>query len=166
LPDNCALGVINLNITDGDSTNNNTPQQATANRIPKLHTFCAACKEGYKPTNINALYFYVKVQCTKIENCEGTQWFNACSKCASGYVYGSTGSTLDYTKCIPSQIPNCFAALEIAGICLTCMKGFVLNQDRICEPLTPPNCKSSQNYVKRLKYAPRVNLAYALYYGS
>lgn len=79
LPENCALGVVNLTITDGDSSNNNTVQKNGLNEIPNLHTFCAACKEGYKPTNINNLYFFIKVKCTEIENCDGQNWFNSCS---------------------------------------------------------------------------------------
>ena len=53
LPLNCGLGVINLSITNGRSTNNRSTISNGTKTVNNLSHFCAACKPGYKPTNMN-----------------------------------------------------------------------------------------------------------------
>lgn len=70
LPNNCALGVLNLSVTNGDSRQNQTVESNNDDSVTLAH-FCAACKPGYSGTPMNNIYPFVKVKCTKINNCTG-----------------------------------------------------------------------------------------------
>jgi hypothetical protein len=79
VPENCALGVINVDATDGNSLNNVKTIAADV-RVSISH-FCASCKPGYRPTFLSTTFNHIPTKCTLIENCIGKDWFNSCSKC-------------------------------------------------------------------------------------
>ena len=76
---NCALGVLNLSDITGNSLGNRSAVGDSINKVSGLAHFCAACKGGFKSTKLNSIFFYIKVECTQIANCSGTEWFNYCS---------------------------------------------------------------------------------------
>ena len=127
IPTDCALGAYRLSST-------NTYKAF----------YCAACKPGYKPT-LNANNSIIKDQCSLILNCEGKDWFNSCSKCSQGYSFKFDGD-IDYTIC-QSYIKNdhCYAS-DSNGDCVVCEKGYILNEDKICDRVLSPNCESREDF--------------------
>ena len=51
LPDFCALGVINMEVSNGDSLGNRTA--ILDNDSVSLAHFCASCEAGYRMTPLN-----------------------------------------------------------------------------------------------------------------
>ncbi len=160
LPENCALGVINLSVTDGDSTDNR--EISSSNSNGNLAQYCAACKPGYKSTNIKDNYPHIKIRCDRIDRCVGVDWFNHCSKCEVGHVWGNDGN-IDTTDCVPYSGQNCLSAND-QGICQTCLKGYNLNKDFICELMNPSNCKSSDYFSFKKEYTNKSDIIYGLYH--
>lgn len=64
MPNNCALGVINLSDKTGNALGNRTAISNTVSKVSGLGHFCAACKGGYKATQLNSIFFYIKVECS------------------------------------------------------------------------------------------------------
>lgn len=95
---------------------------------------------------------YIKT-CNEISSCVGTDWFNSCSECESGFVYKYKLSSdqIMFTECIQfSKTPNCFVAVPEDGgnqsYCKYCKKGFVKNEDGYCESYKPPRCLNSDSF--------------------
>ncbi len=164
LPQNCGLGFVNLQYTDGDSTNNSTANNDE--EIEKLAIYCGACKPMFKATQMSSTYPFIQVGCTPIEFCQDSTWFNNCSVCLTGYVFEWTDTLINYDNCIPNSIQNCFAA-RVNGeetICMACQTGYNLNQDFFCEQLNPPNCISSTEFVLKGNYF--AHPFYSYYHGQ
>ena len=164
LPDNCALGVLNLSITNGDATKNRSTLNGEPTTLPGLAQYCAACKPGFKaiPVNNSSQWLHIKAECQRIENCSGTDWFNYCSQCNLNYVYGWLNNEVDFTICKIHEDNNCFAVDN--NICKACKAGFNLNKDNICESVNPPNCKSNQFFNFRQEYSIKKNIIFGLYH--
>ena len=98
-------------------------------------------------------------KCESIANCTTSNWFNYCSKCESGTVYGYTKQMgVQYDMCIPfdtgKENKDCYAAeyyehtaavgptpaVYKATTCKYCRKGYNMNPDGICEEFNPPRC--------------------------
>lgn len=164
LPENCGLGVLNLSNTDGDASKNRLPVSGNPSSLPGLAQYCAACKPGYKatPINANSEWLHIKVECTRIENCSGTDWFNYCSQCNLNYAYNWANNEVDFAKCVSHDDNNCFAVEN--KICKGCKAGFNLNKDNFCESFNPPNCKSNEYFNIRKEYLNKKNIIYGLYH--
>ena len=159
LPEDCALGVINLTITNGDATKNRTVAEDNATSFPGLAQYCASCKAGYKDTIIHEDFPHIKVKCDKIENCSGTKWFNMCSKCSPNYVYEWKDNAVDFKSCILNSVQNCYSSSS-KNECSACKKGYNLNKDLKCETMSPVNCKSNFNF--KVEHSPK-NFPFASY---
>jgi hypothetical protein len=144
LSPNCGLAVINLTSNDKLPTVNKNP------------VFCAACKPKYAPITSPAGSYlsnqYI-VTCEEIQNCIGSEWFNACSKCNTNYAYNYKIDTnqIEYTKCIQhTTVENCYVAKEGSigspSICVFCKKGYNMNKDNVCELFKPSGCSSSEKF--------------------
>jgi len=94
-------------------------------------------------------------ECVLIPNCTTSNWFNSCSKCDNGAVYGyDPVKGVQYDLCLKfandaqaTTNPNCYAADfdgAVAKNCIFCRKGFVLNVDGYCEEFNPPRCAFGQ----------------------
>lgn len=126
----CGLGIINVLETKGSEG----------------FLRCVACLPGFKATYDPSNKDFI-TNCEKIENCDttyGFQWFNACSKCTAGFIYGfdDTNNTIQYDFCIQKdQVlhKNCIAAVD-GGKCHLCEDGYSLNEDSICEFISAFDC--------------------------
>lgn len=147
---NCGLGAIQVN-TNG-----------TGNNTTSLGSYCAACKPGFAPT-VHGTYYFVVTACTSIANCAtGTNMFNACSTCASGFILKYT-TTVVFNSCLTvpagltTKLLNCYAASASATVvteastCQVCKKGYNLNADNFCEKILPGNCQENQYLAYELR---------------
>lgn len=80
-------------------------------------------------------------------------------------MYGINSGLIDFTKCVPQKDSNCYASSD-SGVCVSCKKGYNLNDDFACETLKPENCQSSENFIKKIKYSNRLNYYYGIYHDS
>ena len=161
LPVNCALGVINLTVDDGDATKNRTKLSDSANSFPGLAQYCASCQPGYKDTSISSKFTQIKVKCDKIANCSGTEWFNMCSQCNANHVYEWKDDSIDFKSCISNTVQNCYSS-DSKDKCSFCKKGYNLNKDEQCEEYTPSNCKSNLNFNIKTEFSKK-NFAFGSY---
>lgn len=130
---NCGIGAILIN----NSANNNAPT---------IGNYCAACKPGF----VSASNTENKTNCTAIANCPTTgTLFNGCSACNANYILAYSSGNIVFTQCLPastnaSNFTNCYAANSDANgnatTCAVCKPGYNLNDDFICEAITPINC--------------------------
>lgn len=112
------------------------PSQSVALDLGRPLT-CAACQPGFRLDPASSA-------CAPIPFCAEASWFNACSLCKPGYMFRLRGEVVDFTSCLASELlPNCFAGVHDGTAftgCALCAKGFTLNYDMMCEPLSLPRC--------------------------
>ena len=157
---------------------NNGADNSTADAT-KIGNYCAACAPGYYPVTINSTYAYVKNTCVAVPNCDASNnnLFNGCATCASGYVleYRSTNpaSDINFSNCLlkpTGTLTNCYAASvsSTAGTavstCTVCNSGYNLNNDGICEALTPEHCTAGAFSVNATTQA--YNIRWSLYINN
>lgn len=109
LPAFCALGVINLSVSNGNSKLNQSTFPTSQEKVELAH-FCASCQQGYKATPMSTTFSHIVVKCEKIQNCLSSRWFNYCSQCQNGYVYAvDSAGRINYDECVSTEVTNCFA---------------------------------------------------------
>ena len=138
-PSQCALGVINTDVP-ADASHS---ARATGVDRAKVSVTCAACRPGFaaslaKDSSDQPIAFMVS-QCTAIENCASSTWFNACSSCKPGFTYPySTEKGVDYSTCAPFADSQCFAFQ--GSSCIYCRPGYSLSSTGACLALRSPRC--------------------------
>ena len=147
--DNCAMAAIKINDTAINDLDGGV-----------FSLFCTACKPGYRATPETGTGGGPAVSaCTAIPNCDQTEnnLVNACEKCKPNFIlqYDITSNRImmsDDNACIDIPTSNkakfegCWAAEKepssnTARECRLCLKGYTMNQDMVCEQITPTNCK-------------------------
>lgn len=147
----------------------------SARTIGSAINVCLACATAFVPTyqgtstsgglgSATYLPYYAITACTASANCDTTQAntnkaFNTCGRCSIASVsatppifYAFTDHTMSH--CQPSISNNCFVlasagistATPATNVCLICMSGYFLNQDKVCELLTVPNMASGASF--------------------
>ena len=124
-PLNCGLGIINL------SQKNNNTLDNKSQKIDNLALFCTSCLPGYK-TIKNDNYNFIKINCEKINNCKGQDWFDFCSECEIGFNFLFSDNKVIFDECVKSEDIYCYAFDQILNKCGICKKGFFLDPDGIC----------------------------------
>jgi hypothetical protein len=110
--------------------------------------YCISCQKGYRIElrGSHADDIDVVRKCSLIDNCDQSVWYNYCSLCLEGFVYRFDTDTkiirYDYCIAAPEDETNCFAAIE-NGVCVTCKKGFSINDEGKCEDFNFANCEAS-----------------------
>ena len=146
-PANCAMGVIDTTkVPNAAETNIETPDPN------KASVFCVSCKPGYRPLYVNnGVGLLMIYECEKISTskCASSTWYNACSNCATGFMYKYNPSTkmVEFDRCEAFTDRNCYA-VDITDTespqCIYCKKGFTLNIDKKCERINTPRCNGNQ----------------------
>lgn len=131
-PDNCALGIMNVN------------RPKKANNTINSSVSCAACKNGFKP--VKSTDNYRIIDCTPIDNCDlatsSEEWFNGCRTCSTGFAHEFDNITkrVNYQSCISNTYDNCFAVNNETALCAICQKAYTLSAKGACEQLSSSNC--------------------------
>jgi len=118
---------------------------------------CVACKPGFKAsyaTKDGKVIANFIFKCVDMNDglsaankvCEDNSlWFNGCSQCSSGKVFGyKNGKGVQYDQCIepvPATNKSCYAYDGDNKKCVYCKKGTYMNDDNQCEIIHPPKCK-------------------------
>ena len=82
-------------------------------------------------------------ECTTINNCKSSTWFNACSQCNSKHSYKyDKEKGIQFDQCISYEDnPNCYAVDDSGDKkCIYCKAGYIMNPDGYCEAITAPRC--------------------------
>ncbi len=116
-----------------------------------IGVFCGACKAGFASTaattfeNGNQIPVPNMISaCTAIENCEHSEWFNACTQCQEGYSHSySALKGVQYDTCVSYENQDCLAVNQ-TDECVFCKPGSYLNKDGYCERIQPPRCEHKQ----------------------
>jgi len=145
-PENCGLGVLNVNSRPDASHSKN---QVNVD-LNKIGVFCGACNPGFKASPGFTLVNGVSTQitsfipaCTAIANCESSVWFNFCTRCAPGFSFGwSVQTGVQYDTCVSNNNNlDCYAYNAATSACVYCNRGLFLNPDGYCERLRTPRCE-------------------------
>ena len=169
---NCGLGFLNLAYSN--AFNSSEIASAGPDFTDKQAILCIACLPGKTATPLAAdtTNFVSACSADDITNCTtaaGKEWFNACSQCNSGSVYEYDNTNgIQYDSCVTHADANCYAKNSNTDYCELCVKGYSLNQDKVCEKLQSPKCETDKFYldVALDKVADNSYLVYATEYTT
>ncbi len=123
--------------------------------LETLSIKCAACAPGYKPTFDTETI----TACTAIENCKmdsiNNAFYNSCGECDDEYFFGwiDSDKTFDNTICQKYNKDNCIVYNETDSECNICKDGYLLNQDKVCEQVNIPLCKTGSFVTSFYEYS-------------
>lgn len=144
-PENCAIGAVN--VSSDKNARDSTLSVDQGGKLSNMAVVCVACLPGYKPRYYSDENRIV-VECTKIQFCEGFDWFNGCSRCQKGYSYIVSHESFEYDTCLKSD-ENCLVQNPMLKKCEICQKGFFINYDDICEKLVVDNCLDPLHHLQQ-----------------